>query len=340
MTISLETLPVELLADILSELDLQSLIIASGLSRRFRAVASDISLNPWRNPMIAGIKSGLPDPYLTNLSIRNIVPRQNWIEVLVRAPTDWILYKASLPNLKNEEWQECFSRRFLPGWKKWKKDESWRHPFLFTLSLASHRQKTHCTSDEAWTSYLVINRNGSANQLNTTSRNFNPITLFNEIKHQNDLFHLDTLVRVVVQLADVRILAFGVQHKPRKSFQNNPNAKSLLHPPKFLPKLRYPSPADTFANYPDHTPGGYDKRWITVSGLEEGGLNWVGSLMLVAQLIDPTNLAGPDKAEETLLLSSNHLHYASLTWPDLWALAPWMVDKIVKCIDGPGLGLD
>ncbi|HEV7735846.1 MAG TPA: hypothetical protein VGO47_00495 [Chlamydiales bacterium] len=60
---------------------------------------------------------------------------------------------------------------------------------------------------------------------------------------------------------------------------------------------------------------------------------------LVAQLIDP-KVVDPDEAEEALLLSLSHPHYTSLTWLDLWALAPWMMDKIVKCIDGPGLGLD
>lgn len=43
MALTLETLPVELVADILSELDLGSLIVVSGLSRRLRAVASDVS---------------------------------------------------------------------------------------------------------------------------------------------------------------------------------------------------------------------------------------------------------------------------------------------------------
>jgi F-box domain len=43
MTITLEMLPVELVADILSELDVASLIVVSGLSRRLRAVVSDVS---------------------------------------------------------------------------------------------------------------------------------------------------------------------------------------------------------------------------------------------------------------------------------------------------------
>jgi len=43
MKLFLESLPVELVADILSELDLASLITMSSLSRRLRSVASDVS---------------------------------------------------------------------------------------------------------------------------------------------------------------------------------------------------------------------------------------------------------------------------------------------------------
>lgn len=135
---------------------------------------------------------------------------------------------------------------------------------------------------------------------------------------------LKLYMKVLVQFADVRILAFGVQHKPRKSFQINPNSAALLRgPPAFeselnyneagLPSaafpmsvgilggeitetgllnhnkrtrqlqwqpLRYPRPVDGFANYPNFTPGGQDKRRIiTPDGLEESGCVWVGSLM-------------------------------------------------------------
>lgn len=43
-----ESLPVELIAEILGELDLTSLILVSYLSRRLHAIASDPSLNPWK----------------------------------------------------------------------------------------------------------------------------------------------------------------------------------------------------------------------------------------------------------------------------------------------------
>lgn len=40
-----------------------------------------------------------------------------------------------------------------------------------------------CTTDESWTKYIVLNRNGSANELQSSSRSFNPMTIFNEIKY-------------------------------------------------------------------------------------------------------------------------------------------------------------
>jgi hypothetical protein len=52
---------------------------------------------------------------------------------------------------------------------------------LLTLSEFS-RSTTHCTSEEGWTKYITLNRNGSANLLEAASRTFNPIHIFDELK--------------------------------------------------------------------------------------------------------------------------------------------------------------
>lgn len=129
---SFESLPVELIADILSELDLTSLVTVSYLSHRLRAVASEPSLNPWRPPILRTLLSqeGNYDPCLKHLSVRSIVPRQNFVGVLSLARAHYLLFEASLPNLSEREWEECFRRRFLPGWTKVRKDSSWRTAFL------------------------------------------------------------------------------------------------------------------------------------------------------------------------------------------------------------------
>ena len=126
-------LPVELIADILSELDLPSLIIVSHLSRRLLAITSDSSLNPWRQPILRTLRdshSPTYDPSLANLSVQLTVPRQNWVEILSIAKAEWLLFHATLPNLSRNDWEEAFKRRFLPSWRKWQKEGKWKEAFM------------------------------------------------------------------------------------------------------------------------------------------------------------------------------------------------------------------
>ncbi|ETW84135.1 hypothetical protein HETIRDRAFT_311797 [Heterobasidion irregulare TC 32-1] len=247
MALTLESLPVELITAIMEELDVESLVMVSYLSHRLHTIASDPSLNPWRVPIIRNLTSGTYEECMKHLSVRSTVPRQNWIEILSIARPAFLLFEATLPNLKEDVWKECFKRRFLPGWQKWKRDSSWREAsLLLTCFLGSpslqfnrnralirvwHRSQTTCTTDEAWTTYIVLNRNGSANELAVSSRNFNPLTVFHDMKLQCNLAHLQTHVRLVVQLADVRIIALGVLNRPRGTFTVNHNARLFLHPP-------------------------------------------------------------------------------------------------------------
>lgn len=126
-----ESLPVELIADVLGELDIASLITVSYLTRRLRTIASDTSLNPWRRPILRTLRSpdGQYEPALKHLSVRQTVPRQNWVEILSLGKAEYLLLEMTLPNLKEAEWEECFRRRFLPGWSKWK-TSTWKAAFL------------------------------------------------------------------------------------------------------------------------------------------------------------------------------------------------------------------
>jgi F-box domain len=156
MTVTFESLPVELIADILGELDLQSLITLSYLSRRLYNIASDSSLNPWRRPILRTLRSGQYEDSLRHLSVRRTVPRQNWVEVLTLAHPLFILFEATLPNLKMSEWEECFNRRFLPGWRKWKKDGTWKSVFLklvlLCVAYVPHLQITILTCQDVTSS--------------------------------------------------------------------------------------------------------------------------------------------------------------------------------------------
>lgn len=132
---TLESLPVELIATILSNLDLESLVKVSNLSRRLRHVASDSTLNPWRRPIAQNLASGHYERSFYHFSFRSIVPASNWIDILTLAPPGFILFESSLPNLKASEWEECFRKRFIPGWLKWKKDNTWRVSYIKCVHL-------------------------------------------------------------------------------------------------------------------------------------------------------------------------------------------------------------
>ncbi|KIJ69954.1 hypothetical protein HYDPIDRAFT_104624 [Hydnomerulius pinastri MD-312] len=376
---TLETLPVELLAEIFSELDLESLIKVSYLSRRLRAVTSDTSLNPWRRPIFRILHDfdGVYEKCLHHLSVRSTVPRQNWIEILTFAPPSFLLFESSLPNLKSSEWEECFRRRFLPGWARWKKDCSWREAFTKMLYRVWHRSRSSCTSDESWTRYIVLNRSGSANELESSSRTFNPLVIFHEMKLQNNLVHLPTQIRVVLELIDVRIIVLGVLNRPRTSLTVNANAETFLHPPGLGPAsshvapngvddteghstssvsgypracLRFasvydpltrPMPSPSHNNYPMYTPGGGDQRWYP-GVQEEEGMQWVGGLMIAAQLHAPgARELGTARGlpELDLMDDIGHSQFASFTWQDFLAIAPWMEERVTKFIHGQGLGI-
>ncbi|KAJ3484105.1 hypothetical protein NLI96_g5852 [Meripilus lineatus] len=383
-----DKLPVELIADILGELDLGSLIVVSYLSKRLLAIASEPSLNPWRTPIrrnLHATEDTSYDPHLKNLSVRRSVPRQNWVEILSIAKAHWLLYEATIPNLKATEWEECFKRRFLPGWQKWKKEGSWKEVFMKMLHRSEHRTHSSCTADEAWTKYVILNRNGSANELEASSRTFNPMQIFNEHKLQSNLAHLETHIRLVVEFADVRIIALGVLHKPRSSFILNRNARIFLHPPgvekdesereaeadewqsarssvgsdfsqtiaepapatrtygdvrQVYRRLVHPLPTPVHCNYPFYTPSGEDKRWFGFGEDEEGGKQWVGGLMITAQLVGPRTkepfTEGPRLQDLDLVNGPNRVQFASFNFNDLEAIAPWL--ELTKKIEGPGLG--
>lgn len=63
---------------------------------------------------------------------------------------------------------------------------------------------------------------------------------------------------------------------------------------------------------------------------------------LIAQITGPhTNKPwtdGPIFQDLDLVVGQGRSQYASFTWDDLVAIAPWMEEHITKKVDGPGLG--
>ncbi|KAJ7044591.1 hypothetical protein C8F04DRAFT_591275 [Mycena alexandri] len=348
----IQSLPVELIGKIVGELSLQDVIKISQLSRRMKLVTSDTILNVWRLPILRNLRSEEYEESLKHLSIYMSVPRHNWVEILAMGRASYLLFETTLPNLKEADWEDAFKQRFLPSWRRWRKDGTWKSAFLRVLYQTWHRSCTSCTANESWTKYIVLNRNGSANQLEASSRNFNPTVIFNDMRVQQNTHRLEMRARLVVQLADVRVVALGTLNRPRSSLTVNPNAKLFLHPPGVAPdaattkdysSLKYPLPAQTHINYPFYTPGGGDKRWI-ISEDSEVGLEWIGGLMIVAQILgqginDVSTHDWPALQDGDLLVGPGRQQYVSLTWDDLWAIAPWLEEKITRQIDGPGLGI-
>ncbi|KAJ7068513.1 hypothetical protein C8F01DRAFT_612703 [Mycena amicta] len=357
----IETLPVELIASIVGELNLGDVIKVSQLSRQMKLVSSDTVLNVWRRPILRALrtKSHQYEPALKNLSVYMSVPRHNWIDILALASTEFILFDTTLPNLADAEWKDAFRRRFLPSWTRAKhKERSWKATFLrffdfclrrrrrFTLFCSTlhtiwHRSCTPCTVNEAWTKYIVLNRNGSANLLEVSSRNFNPTNILNDMRLQQNTYRLPLRARLVVQFADVRILALGSLDHPRSEWSVNANAKLLLEPPELAsPRsrsysvLRYPTPADTHINYPFCTARTADKRRVV-------GMEWVGGLLIVAQIIGraATSTTLSNAQDEDLLVGPGRQQYASFSWDDLWAIAPWLEESVTRRIDGHSLGI-
>jgi len=227
------------------------------------------------------------------------------------------------------------------------------------------------TAEEAWTKYIVLSRTGSANQLESSSRTFDPVRLYEQIKYQSNQEHRDTQVRVVLQLADVRVLALGILDTTQTSMYINDNAKRFLHPPdidgltgewyhsldgnetydstslakfsrhsnrrlgsNYVP-LKNPDPDFSFRRYPFLTEGDADRRWTHLDSVGEGEKRWIGSLLITAQLVVP----GDRRSSGLEHAHTTSPRYVSFTWEDFRAIAPWMKYYVSKYIDGEGLGL-
>ncbi|CAG8475193.1 1970_t:CDS:2 [Acaulospora colombiana] len=199
MQASLLTLPAEIIADIFSFLDLTSLLSAS------RPEGQEYRL-------------------LQNLSCISCIPRRNWLHILTLGPPSLILYN-DIPWLPDDLWGEAFMIRFLPSWTKWKRAETWKKTF---------RLFAPCTSDESWTSYVMLSRQGIVNFNSAYSRQFDPHAILDVYKEQNNIRNQPSTTRLIVQLADVKIIAIGTLGKAT-AFRVNRLAKEFMHPTGIYP---------------------------------------------------------------------------------------------------------
>ncbi|KAF8714560.1 Sucrase/ferredoxin-like, partial [Rhizoctonia solani] len=122
---------------------------------------------------------------------------------------------------------------------------------------------------------------------------------------------------------------------PLDSTLNQATSMSSRASVNSLPRLQHPEPSENYSQYPNYTPGEDDTRWRIQDGLEEGGLLWVGPIMITAQLV-PHNIkhiSTPLTAEEVY----SEGRHVSFRWDDLIAIAPWMEERLTRHVRVVGL---
>ncbi|KAG8784101.1 hypothetical protein FRC15_003988 [Serendipita sp. 397] len=237
-------LPPELLTSIFEYLDLQSLINISRVCKHFRTVCSDPVLNPWREQIEYVLRCKAPPQQfrlLQHLGWYTSVPKENWLHILAVASPEFILF-SDIPPLAERYWEQAFQLRFLPSWVKWKKENSWKRAFKMLLWRVWHRLTANCTADESWTNYVILSRQGIVNSASASSRSYEPHDVLDIYKHQNNLAREPSTTRLIVQLADVRIIAIGTLGQV-SSYQTNRLAKEFVHPSGIYPDGIVPLPS-------------------------------------------------------------------------------------------------
>lgn len=141
---TINNLPVELLARVFSLLELHQLLGVAQTCRFWRAVCLNPLLNPFRGPIAQILEDEYQMDsdktggmrYLRTLSAFQWVPSRNWVEILAMAPPYFILFECNIPNLSERQWEEAFRLRFPPSWTKWRRDGRWRAAYLKSIHLS------------------------------------------------------------------------------------------------------------------------------------------------------------------------------------------------------------
>ncbi|KIM25876.1 hypothetical protein M408DRAFT_73505, partial [Serendipita vermifera MAFF 305830] len=283
------------------------------------------------------------------------IPKQNWVHVLALSAPETVLFTYDVPWLPEEIWHQAFLLRFLPSWTCWRRYHSWKRASLTLLWRVHHRLHVTCTAEESWTNYVILSRQGIVNLNAASSRQLNPHAVLNKYKAQNNLTRQPSTTRIILQLADVRIIAIGTLDAPT-SFQVNRLAKEFIHPegvyPRGITPLIHPQEEDetplsatservSYSStprvigtpitrrhrmFPNYTPGDHDLRWPTsYDGTVEEC--WIGPMLYDA---------GTDEILKRI--GAGRSRWASFTIKDLDAIAQWLDNHIDKRPEGMGLG--
>ena len=131
---------IEVQADRISYLPFEELIPYLSLHPNLLTLTRS-HLSPWPQAIRRSLLAGPPYPHLLGVlpSLRCFLPSDDgrlFVDLLVRARPRWILERLEMGHWKDLIWKEAFDKRFLPGWKAFKKEgDSWRAIFLRQVSL-------------------------------------------------------------------------------------------------------------------------------------------------------------------------------------------------------------
>lgn len=165
---ALYRIPPELVTVIASHLPLESLLAVSRTSRALRAhVAAEPTV--WSRPLhIAAVDAGVSftasapiAPHssdalelLAVLPSLDLVPNLELVRLIPTLSRFFLLYKAELPRLSNDEWEEICQTRFMETVMRTARERGgpsagyWRSVFLKKLSSYEHTMQTGCSVED------------------------------------------------------------------------------------------------------------------------------------------------------------------------------------------------
>ncbi|ORY58690.1 hypothetical protein BCR35DRAFT_309436 [Leucosporidium creatinivorum] len=253
-TTTLHDLPPELIATVLSHCTLASAIALSQASSRLRSITSDSPA--WIEPLEAAAEAAgvhilrRPPPHLPPSDVDwdglaaaggRPIPSRAFVQLLPVLSRDFLL-KAELPRLPNSQWREICERRFLPAvlsreveckgeddGSLWMKGR-WKGVFLKLIGRLEHRDQTACAQEDHSCRYVVLHRKAGITRNRMSTREYDPLRVFEELKRQNSLGHYTT-VQVLIPAkflpVDVTISVY-VTIGRSDAFLTNPTVMDLL----------------------------------------------------------------------------------------------------------------
>ncbi|KAM0753832.1 hypothetical protein T439DRAFT_164453 [Meredithblackwellia eburnea MCA 4105] len=134
-----------------------------------------------------------------------------------------------LPRLSEATWRDIVEQRYPPSAiQKYRLDKSctrrWKELFLRSLASFEHRSDSGCSQSQHMTHYLVLHRTYGLTMNRTSTRDYDPLRVFEELKAQNSLTSYTTVEVSIPSkycFADVNIKALVTIGKSGSFLRNS-----------------------------------------------------------------------------------------------------------------------